>query len=109
MPIVVTDAEEFEGLIEGLGNDLTVAAVHLRLYKDLRRSVADYKRELNEAQTFWSLTLNAHLQNALHALARAYDQEPTSLSLRRWLETIQVNLHLFAVESFRERLRANPF
>lgn len=62
-----------------------------------------------EAETFWWLTQIAHLQSALHALARAYDQENSSLSLRAWLETIREHAHFFSEENFRERLKDNPF
>lgn len=109
MPIVVTDALEFEHLIDALGNDLVAAAIHLRLHRDIRLAAAEYSRELNEANTFWSLTLNAHLQHGLHCLCRAYDQQRRALSLRTWLETILENLPFFDREKFRERLRANAF
>jgi len=110
MPKAAPDSAEFENLIEALGNDLASAAIHLRLYKDLRAAVPSYLREFNESNTFWQLTLTAHLQHGLHSLARAYDQErSSSLSLRRWLETIRENLHLFEADRFRERLKDNQF
>jgi len=45
----------------------------------------------------------------VYALFRAYDQDTRALHLRSWLLTIQENLHLFDEESFRERLKDNPY
>lgn len=109
MPITVTDSKEFERLLDALSNDLVAAAVHLKLYKDLRGSIASYVREFNESNTFWQLTLNAHLQHSLQCLARAFDQQASALSLRNWLKTIRQNLGFFGADGLRERLRDNPF
>ncbi len=109
MPITIDNSKEFERLLDGLSNDIVTAAIHLKLHKDLRESIANYVREFNESNTFWQLTLNAHLQHGLHCLARAFDQQASALSLRNWLETIRQNLHFFSEDSFRERLSNNPF
>jgi hypothetical protein len=109
MPIVIDNSKEFERLLDGLSNDIVTAAIHLKLHKDLRDSITNYVREFNESNTFWQLTLNAHLQHGLHCLARAFDQQVSALSLRNWLETIRQNLQFFSVNSFRKRLSDNPF
>jgi hypothetical protein len=93
--LTVANSKEFERLLDGLGSDVVGAAIHYRLYKDLRESVAHYERELNQSPAFWSLTFGAHIDAARARLFRVYDQRPDTLCLRNFLETISESLHLF--------------
>jgi hypothetical protein len=80
--------EELEKFLLGLADEVITAAVHWRLYLDLRESVAEYARELNEAGAFWSMTIGAHLMTARSALFRAYDKSPDGLNLPRLLQNV---------------------
>ncbi len=95
MNLNVSNSTEFERLLDGLGDDVIDAAIHYRLHKDLRTSVADFERELNQAPAFWSLTFGALLDAARSKLFRAYDQGQGTLCLRNFLETIRENVTLF--------------
>jgi len=95
MKINLSNSDEFERLIDGLARDIVDAAIHYRLYRDLRDSVATFKQELNQSPAFWSLTFGAHLDSARARLFRAYDQRPGTLCLRNLIETIRENLDLF--------------
>lgn len=77
------DPTEFDRVTDALASDLTAAAVHYQLYKDLRQAVGKYEREFNAAGTFWWLTLQAHLHQAVSSLARVYDQDQSAVSLRK--------------------------
>ena len=102
-------SDEFRLLIAGLGNDISQAAIHYRLYQGLLEALRDYGRAMREHWTFWSLTIVAHRDAAIFRLCRVYDQEESALGLPNWLEAIRVNAHLFDEKAFRDRLRDNPF
>lgn len=95
--------------MQALANELVEAQIHFNLYGDLVASHAEYADELSESNTFWSLTLDAHLDATILRLCKAYDQCPTSLNLRNLLDTVSENLDLFEEPNFRERLKENPF
>jgi len=109
MEIQVRDSAEFGALLEALADELVTARIHFKLYQDLRASYSEYANELNQSNTFWSLTVAAHLDATILRLCKAYDQYPTSLNLRNLLCTICENLHFFDEPNFRDRLKGNPF
>lgn len=107
--IDIEDSAEFSRLLKALSDDVVNAHIHYRLYRDLRESLGQHHIVAIQSNTFWSLTLQAHLNSCIHVLCRVYDQNPTALHLRSWLSTIEENLHLFEEEHFRERVKNNPF
>lgn len=107
--IKVKDSERFTRLIEALEQDVVDAHIHFRLYNDLRAVLYEHPRVIVESRTFWSLTLEAHLQTSVQKLCRAFDPNDNSLHLYSWLLTIKHNLHLFDEDQFRARLTGNPF
>jgi len=100
---------EFALLVQAVASDLVEATLHFHLYRKLTAAVADHAREFHQAPTFWNLTLVAHRDAWILRLCRAYDPQSRALSLPRWLRLIQEHLPLFDQESFRERLKDNPF
>src|SRR5271165_6903785 len=110
MRIRVADSKEFRRLIDALGDELVDAKIHFKLYQDLVAAIPEYRDEFSQSWTFWSLTINAHLDAAALRLCKAYDQygnnKPT-LNLRSLLDTINENLKLFDEPNFRERLKEN--
>lgn len=109
MRLVIKSSEEFENLLDALLDELVNANIFFKLYTDLTNSVAEYEREFNQSQAFWTLTFQAHLDACLFRLCRVYDKTAHSLSLCNLLDTIKGNLHLFDVASFKERLKDNQF
>lgn len=108
MPIRVRSDTDFKKLLGALAGDLVDAHVFFKLHADLLGSLraAD---EFKESRTFWSMTLQAHYDATIFRLCRIFDQYPGSLNLSNFLETIQENLKIFEVDSFRDRLKGNPF
>ncbi|WP_276966809.1 hypothetical protein [Metallibacterium scheffleri] len=100
---------EFLSLLKALSSDIVAAHIHWRMSKDLRRLLQDFPDVAAEAQTFWSFTLKAHQRTALAALARAFDQESSSLHLRNWLLTIRTHMALFTPEALLDRCPDDPF
>jgi AbiU2 len=107
--IKVKDSTEFSRLLKALAADIVSAHIHYQLYKDLWQALVAHPRVNIQSQTFWQLTLNAHITTCTHLLCRAYDQETTALHLHNWMLAIRENLHLFHEEEFRQRLKDNPF
>lgn len=90
------NSREFGELLESLANDIVSGAIHYQLYKDIRDSIPEFERELNQTPGFWSLTLYAYLDAARSRIFRAYDQHPHGLSLKKLLEIVNANPTLFA-------------
>jgi hypothetical protein len=101
--------KDFQRLLDALVREICAAKDHLGLYLDLVAADEKFRREYSESWTFWTLTFRAHLDATLFRLIRIYDGNLTSLSLRNLLDTIAARLEVFDVESFRERLKGNPF
>ena len=103
MQIKIQNSEEFLRLLNALVDELVAAQIHFKLRQDLYAAMPEYSEEFGQSWTFWSLTLEAHMDAVVHRLCRAYDQRggsPPSLNLRNLLDTIEANLHFFV--SFRQ-------
>ncbi len=107
--ISIKDSAQFQRLLKALSDDVVDAHIHYQLYQDLVEAIDKHPLVVQQSNTFWTYTLQAHLNSSVYALFRAYDQETKSLHLRSWLTTIQEHLHLFDEAAFRERLKDNPY
>lgn len=107
--IKIKDSAEFERLLKALSDDIVDAHIHYQLYKELIEAIRKHPLVVQQSNTFWTFTLQAHLNSSVYALFRAYDQNTSSLHLLSWLSTIRANLHLFEEAGFRERLKDNPY
>lgn len=101
--------EEFDRLLEDLANDIWKAGQHFNLHYNLRKAVKDYNRVFNEANAFWSLTIESNLDSCMFRLCRLYETEKSALHLHNWLVLIKKNVHLFEPTKFKERLKKNPY
>ncbi len=79
--IKITDENEFKRLLEGLSNDIVDAHIHYKLYKDLLEANDVFPFVMPQSNTFWSLTLQSHLNTSLYALTKAYDQHKSPAPL----------------------------
>ena len=109
MQLVIQSSVEFEHLLDALANELVDANIHFKLYDDITGRIAEFQQELNQSNTFWSLTFQAHLDASVFRLCKIYDQNSRSLNLRNLLDTINGNLGIFDQANFRERLKDNPY
>jgi hypothetical protein len=109
VPLKVRNAAEFSRLVNALADDIVTAAIHLRLLRDLHRSVRKYVRELNQSPAFWSLTFRAHSDCAMLALCRIYDSHEKSLNIRNLIDVAMANPDWFSTEQFRLRKKDNPY
>ncbi|MFC1846869.1 hypothetical protein ACFLYS_02275 [Chloroflexota bacterium] len=109
MEIEIKSAEQFDSLLNSLSDEIVSAEVYFKLREDLLSSVVEYRDVFIQSNTFWSLISKAFLIATLSYMCRAYDQHSKSLSLINLLETVRVNLSIFKIVNFRERLRDSPF
>lgn len=105
MAIQVRNSSEFERLLKALALELVDANIPFKMHTNL---IAAYESESGEAMrqswTFWSLTIQAHLDSAVFRLCRIYDQNNKRLGLRGLLHTIHSNKHLFSRDQFAARM-----
>jgi len=107
--INITDSTEFSRLLTALSEDVVDAHIHFQFFEDLIGAHEKHPLVFPESNTFWTYTLQAHLNSSVYALLRVYDQNKRALHLRSWLITIKENLEIFDVEAFRDRLKDNPY
>ena len=105
----ITSDEEFSRLLIGLSNDIIDSHIHYKIYKDLIKANNLNYQVMAQSNTFWSLTLKAHLATSINLLCKVYDTHKSALHLTRFLQTIQDNLNLFGEANFRKRKQNNPF
>ncbi|HKV98831.1 MAG TPA: hypothetical protein VJN96_03345 [Vicinamibacterales bacterium] len=87
---MIKSAEEFKSVVNTLCLDLAGANDHFELFRKLNRArEEEFERALSQSQTFWFLTLRAHLETAVFRLGRAYDQNPNNLGLKGFLEIVK--------------------
>ncbi len=109
MQIPIGGSADFAHLLEALANEMVEAQIHFNLYQDLIAAYPEYAREFSQSNTFWTLTLAAHLDATFVHLCKTYDQYKTALNLRNLLDTIRENLPIFDEPNFRGRLKGNRF
>ena len=105
MAIQVRNSTEFKRLVEAIALELVDANIAFRMHTDLIAAyVAESGAAMRQAWTFWSLTIQGHLDSAVFRLCRIYDQNDKNLGLRGFLHTIQSNQHLFSKPQFGQRI-----
>jgi AbiU2 len=107
--INIANSAELGKLITALSNDIVNAHIHWTLYCDLHEAIQAQPVVWSQSNTFWYLTLEAHVTTAILHLCRAFDQEQKSLHLLSWLKTIKANLQCFDIDDFKKRLSGNAF
>jgi hypothetical protein len=106
MAIQVRNSAEFKRLVEALVLELVDANIAFNMHMNLIEAhVQDRTRAMQESWTFWSLTIQGHLDSAIFRLCRIYDQRLTNLGLPGFLDTIKCNQDLFLQQKYAERLQ----
>lgn len=88
-------AEEFDRLLEALVADIWSANHHYNLHWNLRQAIPEYENEFNQANTFWTMTIDAHFHTSILCLCRIYERHRDALHLYGWLKLIKNHLHFF--------------
>jgi len=107
--ISVADDVEFNALVQALARDVVDAHIYWGQHTALQAQLEKWPEVQAVDWAFWYYTLQAHQRTALASLARAFDQEPSSLHLRSWLTSIRDHTHLFGKEAAKFRRPGAPF
>lgn len=103
---VSANAEEtFIKYHQELRGELNNANWHFTILKYLQELKNTYRKELNQAPSFFGLTMYAHLLAALVQINKFFDKNEKHLSIRKFLDFIEQNLDIFSNETFEARMR----
>lgn len=98
--------ETFEKYHQELRGELNNANWHFTVWKYLQELRGAYLKELNQAPSFFGLTMYAHLLAALVRINKFFDKNEQHLSIRKFLDFIGQNLHMFSNKAFEVRIRS---
>jgi hypothetical protein len=97
--------ETFEKYHQELRQELNNANWHFTVWKYLQELRGTYLEELNQAPSFFGLTMYAHLLAALVRINKFFDKKEQHLSIRKFLDFVEQNLEMFSNEFFEARMR----
>lgn len=97
--------ETFEKYHRELRGELNNANWHFTIWKYLQELRGTYHKELNQAPSFFGLTIHAHLLAALVRINKFFDRREEHLSIRKFLDFVEQNLDIFSNEAFEARMR----
>ena len=103
------NSDQLHAGIRALAKDAVDAQIHWKLSKGIVEAGETWPLVTQQSNTFWQLTITAHVNVSVLAMCRVFDQGKTALHLLGLLQLIEKNLPLFDEAQFRERLHDNPF
>lgn len=102
----LTPDERFLAYYDRLRDEINKAHGYYEIAKALREMKNTRRSEFNEAPTFFSLTMNAHLFETIMSIGKFLDTRTDSLHLNNLFRFIEQNKDLFSEASFKQRLLA---
>ena len=102
-------SDQLQAGIATLAHDVVDAVIHWKLSRGILEATETWPLVTQQSNTFWSLTVKAHVNFSVVCMCRVFDKEHKSLHLPGLLQIIEQNLRLFNEFEFRARLRDNPF
>ena len=94
--------------IDTLQKELFTTNVQFELFVGLKKSGPGYKDEFNLSPRFWSYTFDAHINMVVLRLCRIYDADEKTMSLPKFLRTVEENSDQFNEKAYRERNKDHP-
>jgi len=102
-PKINPKEEKYLKYYHKLIEELLWADLHLKLWGRL----IDYTGQLHVANTFFTVTMKAHLDAALVHLFKIFDTHEDSLSIWKFMKYVDTNTEIFSTESFVRRMAGN--
>jgi len=104
---MATPEEEFSRYHDKLRSELNKINWHFRVIEYTREIQHNYRQELNQAPTFFNLTINAHMSYVLTRLNNFFGKKEKEkhLHMNSFLDFIEENLDIFSKPAFKKRLR----
>lgn len=96
-------------MLAALADDVVTAAIHLKLLRDLDRSVKKYFRAFNQSTAFWNLTFKAHNHTAMITLCRVWDSHADTVNVNNLVTVAADHPEWFSEAEFRVRKQGNPY
>jgi hypothetical protein len=109
MILSIKSQKDLNDLVDSLALEIVDANIYHRLLDGLSKALDENNRAYIQSKTYWYLATEALKDSILVRLCRFYDQEKNSLCLYNLLETIKHHVSFFDKESFKQRLKDNPF
>ena len=103
------EERHFEIYLNELTAGLFNAKYQSRLYWKINNSMREYEWEVNQSKAFWGVILKSLQESSVLALARVYDNDKRSITLKKFLDFIDKNSFIFEKKSFKERLKDNEY
>lgn len=103
------NSDQLHAGIRALAIDAVDAVIHWKLSRGILEATVKWPLVTQQSNTFWQLTITAHVNVSVLAMCRVFDQQKTALHLHGLLQLIKKNLPLFDEAQFRERLCDNSF
>lgn len=88
--------DELERLIHVLASEVYLGSAHLYIGRHLTNALIQRPMAAKTANTFFSLTLHAHMVEAFLHLARLFDKRASTMKLETLLELAEINAGRFA-------------
>lgn len=101
--------KHFEKYLDELTAGLFNAKYQSRLYWKINGSIQEYEREVNQSRAFWGVILKSLQESSVLSLARVYDDNSRSITLKKFLDFIGKNRFIFKKENFKKRLQDNEY
>ncbi|HHX8266168.1 hypothetical protein [Vibrio sp. SCSIO 43086] len=86
--------EEFEGATLELVKEVQMLSMHWTLLKKMDAAISLEPHKFSKGNHFWAMTFNAHLNSVRVILSRIYDTHKSVLSLKNWLEMVELTLKI---------------
>lgn len=101
----LTAGDQFLKCHDKLRQQLNIANWSFTVYKYFASISKDYMDEIDQAFSFFDLTVNAHIISTIIRLNTFFDKRQQHLSIRWLLNFIEKNLDVFSKQAFEKRLR----
>jgi len=102
---VLTPEEQFLKYHDRLRDELNRAYTHHEICKTLKKLVSNYINEINEAPSFFGLTIDAHLFATIMSINRFIDEHARAFKMEKFFVFIERNFNIFSDEASIKRLR----
>lgn len=98
--------EQFLKYHARLRNELNLAYTHHEISRTLKTLMSTYLNEINEAHSFFGLTIDAHRFATVMSINRFIDKHATAFKMEKFFRFIEQNLDIiFSDEAYMKHLR----
>ena len=82
------NSDQLHAGIRAMAHDAVDAVTHWKLSRGILEAAEQWPLVIQQSNTFWQLTITAHVNVSVLAMCRVFDQEKTALHLHGLLQHI---------------------